>query len=241
MEQNTVIRITTVYDNKPFTKGLIPDWGFSCFIDGLTKGILFDTGAQEKTLWHNLDKLRISPEQIDIIVLSHFHKDHTGGLLSLLKHRDDMEVWLPEFFPEDFKMSVRKTSAKIIEVNGMRQICPGAFTTGVIKGWIKEQSLVLRSNQGLVLVTGCAHPRLTQILDEVRGMFNSDIYMILGGFHLAGFTQSELQEIASKLRDIGIEKIAPCHCSGQDACSYLRERFPDGFLEMGVGQKVELA
>ncbi len=103
MNSRSSLRAIVVYDNNPYDERLKTDWGFSCFVVGLEKSILFDTGADGQTLLSNMEKLGIQPEQIDVVVLSHIHRDHTGGLEELLARNSRIEVWLPHFFPSDFK------------------------------------------------------------------------------------------------------------------------------------------
>ncbi|MEW6374509.1 MAG: MBL fold metallo-hydrolase [Thermodesulfobacteriota bacterium] len=102
------LTITVVYDNNPFNPNLRAEWGFSCFIEGLEKSILFDTGAKGQILLVNMEKLGIKPEEIDVIILSHTHRDHTGGLEVLISKKPAIEVWIPGFFPSDFKEDLRK-------------------------------------------------------------------------------------------------------------------------------------
>ncbi len=101
-----------------------------------------------------------------------------------------------------------------MEVEKPQGICKGAHTSGVIEGWIKEQALVLDTEKGLVLMTGCAHPRIVNILARVKELFKKDLYLVFGGFHLAGFYKAEIKDIIARFRDLGVQKVGPCHCSG---------------------------
>ena len=178
------MKITLIYDNKTLRQGLIKDWGFSCFIEGLEKTILFDTGKNGHILLSNMGKLGIRPEEIDLVFLSHAHKDHTDGLDILLTKNSKMEVWLPEFFPSGFKETIKAAGATVVDVDNSQKICEGAYTTGVTPGWIKEQSLILDTDKGLIVVTGCAHPRIVKIIFTVKELLDKSIYMVFGGFHL---------------------------------------------------------
>jgi 7,8-dihydropterin-6-yl-methyl-4-(beta-D-ribofuranosyl)aminobenzene 5'-phosphate synthase len=209
-------------------------------VEGLEKSILFDTGANGQILLSNMEKLGIRPEDIDVVVLSHAHRDHTGGLEGLLGRNYQIEVWMPYFFAPDFKAPVEKKGARVVEVTTSQKICQGACTSGVIEGWIKEQPVVLDTEKGLILLTGCAHPRIANIIARVREIFQKDIFMALGGFHLAGFDEKYIKEIIRSFRDSGIKKVGPAHCSGDEARKLFREEYQDDFIEIGVGKKIQI-
>jgi 7,8-dihydropterin-6-yl-methyl-4-(beta-D-ribofuranosyl)aminobenzene 5'-phosphate synthase len=238
MAKTDQIHLTIVYDNNAYKESLQTDWGFSCFIQGLEKSILFDTGGKGNILLGNMEKLKISPMDIDLVFLSHYHKDHTGGLSTLLRFNPKIEVWLPKFFPQDFKEQILAAVTSLVEVEGHQKICDGAFTTGVIEGWIKEQSLVLDTTQGLIVVTGCAHPRLINILPKVRNMFGENIHLVLGGFHLAGFQTDEIQEVIDMLNTLKIQKIGPCHCTGDKALRMFAGEYAENFIKAGAGKEI---
>lgn len=239
MAKTDQIHLTIVYDNNAYKESLQTDWGFSCFIQGLEKSILFDTGGKGNILLGNMEKLKISPMDIDLVFLSHYHRDHTGGLSTFLQFNPKIEVWLPKFFPQDFKEQVLAAVTSLVEVEGHQKICDGAFTTGVIKGWIKEQSLVLDTTQGLIVVTGCAHPRLINILPKVRDMFGENIHLVLGGFHLAGFQTDEIQEVIDMLNALKIQKIGPCHCTGDKALRMFADEYAENFIKAGAGKEIQ--
>jgi len=240
MKNRSTVIISVVYDNNPYDERLKPDWGFSCFVNGLGKSILFDTGANGRILLSNLEQIGIPPERIDAVILSHEHRDHTGGLEALVSRNPEIEVWIPYFFVSSFKQGVQKQGAKVFEVKASQNICEQAFSTGVINGWIKEQSLVLDTERGVVLITGCAHPRITEIIGRVKELFSKSIYLALGGFHLAGFDKADINEIIARFRDLGVQKVGPCHCSGNDARILFHQEYQDDFIEIGVGKEMRI-
>ncbi len=81
------LSITVSYDNNPYKERLTTAWGFSCVIRGTEKTILFDTGGNGSILLTNMEKLGINPKEVDLVVLSHIHGDHVGGLASFLGKR----------------------------------------------------------------------------------------------------------------------------------------------------------
>jgi 7,8-dihydropterin-6-yl-methyl-4-(beta-D-ribofuranosyl)aminobenzene 5'-phosphate synthase len=240
MEDTQSIQITIVYDNNSLDEKLEKDWGFSCFIKGLEKSILFDTGTNGQILLANMEKLGILPEEINLVFLSHAHRDHVGGLDALLEKNSEIEVWLPEFFSSSFKNAIRTKGAAVVEVEKFQKICPGVFTTGVIPGWIKEQSLILDTDKGLVVITGCAHPRITNIITRAKDLLGKDIQLVFGGFHLGAFYENEISEIIDHFRKSGVKKVGPGHCSGDEARRLFAEEYKDDFIEIGVGKEIKV-
>jgi 7,8-dihydropterin-6-yl-methyl-4-(beta-D-ribofuranosyl)aminobenzene 5'-phosphate synthase len=231
-ESNLII----VYDNNIWEQGLTPAWGFSCLIDLPESCVLFDTGGDPSILLGNMQKMGIDPQDIDTVVLSHIHGDHIGGLSGLLSHKDrPVTVYLPESFPDSTKEQIALMGADIKEVGGPLMIHQGVYTTGEL-GWsIKEQSLVLQTRKGLVVITGCAHPGIVEIVDYARSHFKKNIYLLIGGFHLIGKPQNEIKEIAKQLDKLNIDKIAPCHCSGDKAREVFRDYYGEDYIECGAG------
>lgn len=229
-----------VYDNNPFDEKLTNDWGFSCFIKGLEKSILFDTGKNGRILLSNMEKLGIRPEEVELVFLSHDHGDHTNGLDALLTKNSKIEVWLPGFFSSSFKDAIKKKGGTVVEVENLQRACEGVYTSGVITGWIKEQSLILDTDKGLIVITGCAHPRITKIITTIKELLKKDIYMVFGGFHLAGFYKNEIQEIIDQFRALEVKKVGPCHCSGDEARRLFAEEYEDDFIDIGAGKEIKV-
>lgn len=77
-------------------------WVFSCLIEGAEKTILFDTGNNPFLLLRNINRLKINPGDIDLILLSHMHWDHTGGLHGILENNPAVTVVLLESFSKRY-------------------------------------------------------------------------------------------------------------------------------------------
>ena len=230
--------ITIVYDNNPLDKHLKTAWGFACVIEGLSETILFDTGGEGKLLLSNMAKAGFKPEQIDSIVLSHAHGDHTGGLHAFLRSNSKVKVFVPKAFPAGFKQDLRQSGAKVIETEGPCKVCDGAWTTGVLKQGIDEQGLYLKMPKGLVVITGCAHPGLVHMAEAARCHGKMPVYAVLGGFHMAGASASEVNAVIRDLRAMGVQQVAPCHCSGDNTRRLMKEAFGEGYLPSGVGAQL---
>jgi len=233
-------RVTIVYDNYPYQEGLLSGWGFSCLIEGIEKTILFDTGTDGSILLANLDQLGINLGKIDIVVLSHIHGDHTGGLFTLLEQNKEVEVYLLESFPNSFKEQVRQAGANLVEVDKSREICPRAHTTGELGAGIKEQALVLDTDMGLIVITGCAHPGVVEIATQAKELFSKDLLLVMGGFHLFSTSEKGIEDIIADLQKLGVANVAPCHCSGDKARQMFKDVFKDHYLKVGVGRVIKV-
>jgi len=240
MNNTHSLQMTVVYDNNAFDENLKADWGFSCLIRGLEKSVLFDSGTNGKILLSNMEKLGIHPGEIDTVFLSHEHKDHTGGLEALLNLNSSVEVWLPNFFSSSFKNKIKNKGSTVREVTNFQEICEGAYTSGIIEGWIKEQSLILNTGKGLILITGCAHPRIVKIIDRVKELLKKNIHMVFGGFHMGAYNENEINEIIGQFQDSRVEKVGPCHCTGDEARRLFAEEYKDDFIEIGVGKVIKV-
>jgi 7,8-dihydropterin-6-yl-methyl-4-(beta-D-ribofuranosyl)aminobenzene 5'-phosphate synthase len=232
------LAVTVVHDNNAGIEGLKTAWGFSALVSGAEKTILFDTGCDGPLLLENMAKLQIDPGRIDIVVLSHVHKDHTGGLTGLLRVNPRVQVCLPASFPARFKEVVRGYRATIVETEGPWEICPNVYTTGVLGRRLKEQALTVRTQRGLVVLTGCAHPGIIRILNEIRNLHEENILLVVGGFHLEWVTQGKVEAIIAAFRSHGVRYVAPTHCSSDKARRLFRERYGSGWIEAGVGKTI---
>jgi hypothetical protein len=101
------IVVTVVYDNYPYDKRLQTAWGFACVVTGAPKTILFDTGGDGRILLANMRACGIKPDEIEAVVLSHVHADHTGGLEAFLQANHNVTVYMPQAFPEQLKRLAR--------------------------------------------------------------------------------------------------------------------------------------
>lgn len=227
---------TIVYDNNAEQQGLTPEWGFGCVIRGAETTILFDTGGNGRVLLENMRQLNIDAKEIDVVVLSHIHGDHTGGLPAFLKEKTGVPVYIPSGFPAAFKQRVQSLGAKVIEADESAQICPGVKTTGTLgKRAIEEHGLCVRTSEGWVLVTGCAHPGVENMAAKAKEVTGGPIHLVVGGFHLLPQPASKINAVIDRFQELGVQRAAPCHCSGDLARQLFKQRLGERCDLVGVG------
>ncbi len=233
-------RITVIFNNIPYAPELKTGWGFSCLVEGFGQTILFDTGVDGEILLANMKHLGVDPEVIDVVVLSHIHADHTGGLEAFLRKNANVTVYLLRSFPHAFQQQIKRLGADVIAVKGSMRLFDNVYSTGEMGKGIKEQALILNTSKGLVVITGCAHPGIENIVRKAKQYLKKDIYLIMGGFHLIGAGSSEIKKCIQNLRALDIKKVAPSHCTGEAAIDRFREVWGDDFLPGGCGAIIEL-
>ena len=213
------MKITIIYDNEVYKKDLESDWGFSCLAEvENAPRILFDTGANGRILLSNMKKLGIDPGSIDEVFISHPHFDHVGGLSDFLGVNKEVKLYVPASFsaPSDVK--------EVISIKEAQQIHENIFSTGELGGI--EQSLAVKTGKGLVVIVGCSHPGVRDIL-EAASQFGKP-YALIGGLH--GFSEFDL------IKDLGL--ICPTHCTQYK--SEIRARYPEKCTEGGAGKVIQL-
>ena len=239
-KEKKYVSLTILYDNYVFTEGLKSDWGFSCLLTGTEKTILFDTGTKGKLFLENIDKLKINPEDVDVVAISHNHGDHTGGLLAFLGKNSNVSVYLPPSCSNSFIQEIKGTGAKVLIPDAPVEICKGVYLTGPMGTRIIEQSVIVDTAEGAVVITGCAHPGIVDIIRKSKAILPKNIHLVLGGFHLSRKSEAELNQIISEFRKLGIKKAGPTHCTGDRAIQMFKQAYGPDFVQMGVGRILKI-
>ena len=233
------LNLTVLYDNNSYRQGLATGWGFSCLVEGVGETILFDTGGDGAVLLANMKELGIDPGEIDIVVLSHVHGDHIGGVERFLAMNRTVTVYLPQSFPAKLKDKLRSSEIEIREVHGPTMICENVYSTGELGTLIKEQSLIVQTEQGIIVITGCAHPGIVEIINEAKNLIHDDeVLLTMGGFHFHNKSRKELKKIAATFKHLGVRHVGPCHCSGELARQIFEEEYRENFINVGVGKGI---
>jgi 7,8-dihydropterin-6-yl-methyl-4-(beta-D-ribofuranosyl)aminobenzene 5'-phosphate synthase len=106
---------------------------------------------------------------------------------------------------------------------------------------LDDQALFLETSRGLIVICGCAHSGVVNILDHVSRLTGAtQIYALLGGFHLGRATSERLDRTAQAFERYRIERLSPCHCTGPRGLAYLRHRFPSHFTGISTGSTLNI-
>ena len=213
------MRISIIYDNEIHLQSLTADWGFSCIIEkDNAPSILFDTGANGSILLDNMKKMEIDPNTISTIFISHSHWDHTGGLSAFLEINSDVKLYAP------YGVSSISDVKDLVSVKDPIEIFENVFSTGTLSGI--EQSLVIRMDENLLVITGCSHPGVENIIKSASQFGNPS--GLIGGLH--GFRNFELIQY--------FDLICATHCTQYKR--QIQNLYPDKFIEGGAGKIIEI-
>jgi Metal-dependent hydrolases of the beta-lactamase superfamily II len=242
--------------------------------------ILFDTGEQGN-LMNNAQILGCDLRQVNRLILSHGHYDHTGGLLKFLQYRGRVPVYAhPDLFTGHYarRLNVQGDkyigvpfSSKLLESAGAEfhwhrepvELSPGLWLSGEIPREsvfervdsslvvVKEEqvvpdtipddlSLFYVTDQGLVILLGCAHSGLVNIVEHAKRVTGEDrVRAIIGGTHLGPATPDQQKQTIEYLRGLNLSCLAPNHCTGLGMLSKLAAEFSGVFAWASTGKTLE--
>jgi len=236
------VKITCISENtSSFLKSrFLASHGQSLLLEIDDEKYLFDTSAIYEGFMYNLESMGLKLEDIQTIVLSHNHLDHSGALFKLVDQFINQQLLLPpdmqQINEEGYNPAYRTGNKEVaiqklldykntsIITNG-KQITENLYTTGALDAPDKEQSLVIAvPNKGLVILVGCSHPTIPVIVTQAKEVTGIEkIYGIIGGLHYARLEKAELLKNIQYLKSLDLDFIVPSHCTGYTATILMRE------------------
>jgi len=239
-------------DNTP-APGYKAEHGISFFLESHCLRLLLDTGQSGDVLLENARTAGIDFGWLGMIVLSHGHYDHAGGLMKALK-RSGIVKLLAHEDAFDRKVKIEDGRQKDIGIpftvkelwhycDPMQKrepfmLCDTIWTTGEIprvtafekpddrllverKGALMvdpvrdDQSLVITTGNGLMLICGCCHSGVVNTMEHVKRTFGRYPFLIVGGLHMEKADDERIARTVKAFRAAGVKKLIPGHCSGK--------------------------
>jgi len=231
------VHVTIIYDNYQADQSLQTDWGFACLVEFQGNQLLFDAGRKAELYKRNVELLGIHPEEIPALFISHEHGDHTAGIPWITQVNPAIKCYLPAAYAEQLEKRGHlpphsKGLAKPAHLYGP------FYSTGDNFEAFREQGLVVKTENGGVLITGCGHPGAIPMVEVAEKELGIEIHTVIGGLHLMRKSREELEQLAATLKEMGIKHICPTHCTGDASIAMLKESFGDGYISGGTGKEI---
>lgn len=244
------------------------EWGFAALVEADGRRILFDTGSKSDVVLKNVQTMELSLGDVPDVILSHWHGDHIGGLMTLrrdvmAKHPSSLsQAHVGEGFfdsrvgwPPGVELNTMILTKPEYEATGGKfvvhakpiELQPGVWLTGPVKRTYPERNwsgraqvktamgvredtinddmaLVVNTEQGLVIVTGCGHAGVINIIEQARTMVRpARVHALIGGIHLFSAKEETLTWTVGKLREFGVDNFLGCHCTGIETVYRFRQ------------------
>ncbi|HIQ03027.1 MAG TPA: MBL fold metallo-hydrolase [Desulfurococcales archaeon] len=240
-----LLTITVLVDEKSRRKDVETCYGLSLLLsldyDGKKYTLLFDVGPSWEILEYNMSCLGYNINDIDKIFITHWHRDHYGALLDLLESVSDrkkIKLYIPVRNKVSYEIE-RKYPDKvtIIVCNRWTPIAPLMKSTGPIGSSLEHALKVNLPGRGVVLVTGCSHAGLINIIKwSIES--NEQLYTVIGGFHFKEKPLEEIERTLLFLEGMGVKYVIPLHDSNN--YNLILDIVGDKFLDLGVGDSIVL-
>ncbi len=227
-----------LFDNYNHNNSCVSLWGFSAYFEKYN--LLFDTGSNGRILLSNIKQLNIDIKSIKYIFITHSHWDHIGGIDSILELNSNITLIVPsslsKFLIDDLKMLTKEV---IICGKKPQKLFEYIYTTGILGDETPEQSMIIDDSYPKV-ITGCGHFGIENITQIAKKVINKDIKFAIGGFHLLHKNEAYILNSIKNLKDLGVNKVLPTHCTGDLAIKLYKENFKQNYISGGAGRILEL-
>lgn len=276
------MKITTLIENKPGeNEELATEHGLSVYIEIDGKNILFDTG-QSGDFIDNAKKLDIDLKNLDYVIISHGHYDHSGGLERLIKEiNPDIKLYLGsgffnkkyrlisddhyeyignpfnEEFLKDNNIATKYISEDITNITenlfvftnfNRDEEFENTNQTMYLKEkgsykkdmFLDEISIGIKTNKGLLVIVGCSHVGIVNILDTIIQRTKMNIYGLIGGTHLIKEDEEKINKIIEYLKEKEVNMVSACHCTGKQGETMLSQQLEENFINNNTGDVLKL-
>lgn len=234
---DSAVHVTIIYDNYQANTDLKTDWGFACLVEYQGNKLLFDAGREANLYRENVELLKIKPGEIPTLFISHEHGDHTAGIPWICEQNPSIQCYLPATFADKLKAG-DKLPAHSKAISLPTHLYGPFYSTGENFAAFNEQGLVIETESGGVLVTGCGHPGAIAMVKMAQEELGIEVHTVIGGLHLMRTAESDVSDIGDELQKMGIKQICPTHCTGDKSIAALKASFGKGYISGGTGKEI---
>lgn len=234
------VNVTLLVDNnRGNISSLASPWGLSIYVETPSNRFLFDADGSPEVLRRNAEILGVDLSKVDFVVVSHGHGDHVGGLALIAELKPRCRVYVPAGMDGRVKECIAELGLEVVEVEDTAMVAEGVAVIGQLYGPPYEQAVAVKvEGLGLVLLVGCSHPGVENLVYKASHDLNAEVYAVIGGFHLAGASPQRLESTLNALLKQGVKKIYPVHCSGDAFRSLVESKRPELYGGGYVGLSV---
>lgn len=236
------MKISILAEGSTRLQRFIRHWGLSILVGD---DILFDTFGGPNYVADKLKRSGVNIRRIKNIAISHDDWDHIGGLWKLLDTNRDATVYVCPHFKKEIKKKITESGAILVETQGVTEIGDDIYLSGELTGRrqgldIPEQYLAIKKENGIVLITGCAHPGIIGIIQHAKSAFGSNVNVLIGGFHLKDHREQDAHDIILRIKSLGVSRVVPLHCTGPVAQGLFEKEFGADCVIPAEGQAIEV-
>ena len=228
-----------LYDtSEPALAGMKPDFGYAVYIHADGKRILLDTGTDPDLMEHNLAVAGIDVNELHMVVVSHNHYDHAGGLARIRS----MSPEIPVFVPPNQTFSVGDVQV----VEDHLQVTPTIYVIRArskvpTAGISDDLSIVVRSRLGPYVLSTCSHSGVAQIVDRASEVTGEDVYYFSGGARLVSRPLADTRLVSAALDQRKVQVVSPSHCSlSHQVDKEFRKSLGERVQSSQLGRKIEV-
>jgi 7,8-dihydropterin-6-yl-methyl-4-(beta-D-ribofuranosyl)aminobenzene 5'-phosphate synthase len=274
------LRLSCVVENTAtFSSEFWAEHGFSVLIEHEDSKILFDTGKSPEVLERNMGLVN-GFNDLETVVLSHGHNDHTGGLPAIFRnssadifmHKEGLKpkylsndgemkfIGTPENYRlEDGEINLTQDISPVKFVEKPMEIAPDIYiftdipmlndfeqlnssllcldNGNIVQDPFNEELVVVvRTDHGLVIVSGCAHRGIINTITAVSDHFHEKICAVVGGTHLVTADENRMIRTVQEFEKINATNLVLGHCNGFEAQCLFKNKFKEVFQPLECGK-----
>lgn len=273
------MRIQNLIEDRPGNNICLHEHGLSFYVETPNHKLLIDAGASDKFI-ENAEKLNIDLTQVDALILSHGHYDHSGGIMPFAQINPNAKIYIHEKAAEDYysekpdktyyagidkeieKLPQTVKISKNVKIDDelyaytnvtgrrhwpqgnkkLKKLVNGEFLQDEFE---HEQYLIIKTEENEILMSGCAHNGILNILDRYIEIEGHEPDVLISGFHMMKSTEYTADEIET-IRQTAYElkkyrtKYYTGHCTGEPAFKIMKEILGDQIEYVRSGEEIEM-